>query len=89
PVQFKDVFLKRETIDEDHANPWKVWKQMGRPRFPDKNQVEILKSVAIPHQRTDRLTSINGRLKLSLTLTKNEVSLIELRPVKDETDTYI
>ncbi|MBU9721777.1 MULTISPECIES: GH39 family glycosyl hydrolase [Bacillaceae] len=89
PVQFKDVFLKRQTIDEDHANPWNVWKQMGRPRFPDKTQVATLKDMAQPLRRTARLASNNGRLKLSFTITKNEVSLVELIPVKDETSTYI
>ncbi len=89
PLLFKDVFMKRQTIDENHANPWRIWKQMGRPRFPSKSMVQTLKDTAQPLIRTERIANENGGITLTLSLTKNEVSLIELLPVKDETNTYI
>ncbi|MBU9712968.1 GH39 family glycosyl hydrolase [Evansella tamaricis] len=90
PIQNnKDVFIKRQTIDENNGNPWKVWKQMGRPRFPKKDQIETLKEVAKPRIRTERTSTKNGRVKLTFTLTKNEVCLIEVNPINDETKSYI
>jgi len=88
PVPAGEIFMKRQTVDEEHANPWKTWQQLGRPRFPDKSTVETLKQAAVPQLRTERLSAPNGVLSLSLKLTKNEVTLIELSPVKDETATY-
>ncbi|ADU28820.1 GH39 family glycosyl hydrolase [Evansella cellulosilytica] len=89
PFPYKEAFIKRQTIDENHANPWKVWKQMGRPRFPKQNEIETLIEVAKPQIRTERKLVIDGRLPLTITLTKNEVSFIEISRVKDETETYI
>ncbi|SDY28262.1 xylan 1,4-beta-xylosidase [Evansella caseinilytica] len=89
PAHAKNLFIKRQTIDEDHANPWKVWKQMGRPRFPWKKEVHTLQQAAEPHLRTARMESMDGKITLPLLLTKNEVSLIEITAIEDETDTYI
>lgn len=89
PAAFKDVFVKKQTINEEYGNPWKAWKQLGRPRFPSKAMIETLREVAKPLITTDRAASENGYVKLKFTIAKNEVSLFELMPVKDETDTYL
>ncbi|UFT98766.1 xylan 1,4-beta-xylosidase [Radiobacillus kanasensis] len=89
PVEAGNLFIKRHTVDEQHANPWQAWKDMGRPRFPSQDMVETLKRVAQPLVRTDNRKSEDGKIVLTVTLTKNEVSLIEVIPVGDETDTYI
>ncbi|MBH8590567.1 xylan 1,4-beta-xylosidase [Paenactinomyces guangxiensis] len=89
PVSFNEVFVKRQTVDENHANPWRTWQEMGRPRFPDKTSVETLRQVAKPLVRTSRMKSVGGKVTYRATLTKNEVTLMEFIPVKDETDTYI
>ncbi|WP_078544942.1 GH39 family glycosyl hydrolase [Litchfieldia alkalitelluris] len=89
PVGFKDGFVKRQTIDENHANPWKVWQQMGRPRFPDKASVETLREAAVPKITTARLEAEEGIVTLLITLTKNEVTLIEINPIRDETESYV
>ncbi|MDQ0338589.1 xylan 1,4-beta-xylosidase [Caldalkalibacillus uzonensis] len=87
-IDAKEVFIKRQTVDEQHANPWRVWQQMGRPRFPKPAQVDTLKEAAIPLLRTEKREGLQGWLLLSFTLTKNEVTFIEVMPVKDETPTY-
>jgi xylan 1,4-beta-xylosidase len=89
PIPFEDVFVKRQTVDEDNGNPWAVWKQMGRPRFPNKKAVETLRQVAQPKVTTCRMRTENNILRLQVRLTKNEVTLIEVEPVKDETYTYV
>lgn len=89
PVSSGEYFMKRQSVDENHANPWKVWKELGRPRFPDKESVETLKEAAIPKLSTAKQKKeADGYLKLSITLTKNEVTLIELRAIVYETQTY-
>lgn len=88
PVSYSEAFLTRQTVNEKHANPWRVWQEMGRPRFPSKAQVEILRQAAEPLLTTSNLVVENGKLALSIRLEKNEVTLIEIFPKKDETETY-
>lgn len=89
PVSSDQYFLKRQSVDEHHANSWKVWKEMGRPRFPDKQSIETLREASIPKLMTAKINKEEeGYLKLAITLSKNEVTLIELNEMKDETETY-
>lgn len=89
PAPGDDLFIKRQTVDEQHANPWKTWKEMGRPRFPSHSMVNTLRQAAQPLLRTARAKSEAGFVTLDVTLTKNEVTLIEIVPVRDETDSYV
>lgn len=89
PVTSDAYFLKRQTVNENYANPWKTWKDMGRPRFPDKQSIETLREASITKLMTTKINKEeDGYLKLPITLTKNEVTLIELSEMKDETGTY-
>lgn len=89
PVTAENVFVKRQTVDENHANPWKTWKEMGRPRFPNQEMVKTLQQASQPLVRTSHKKSEDGLIKLELTLTKNEITLIEIIPIKDETNSYV
>lgn len=89
PVGFKSAFIKRSIVNEDYGNPWRTWIQMGRPRFPSKEIVETLKEVARPLVTTSRTEVDNGSLTLKLKLGKNEVSLIQISEIQDESHTYI
>ncbi|WP_096187621.1 GH39 family glycosyl hydrolase [Evansella halocellulosilytica] len=88
PFKADHVFMFRETADENHANPWKVWKELGRPRFPSQKQVKLLQTADQPLVRTNQLQTDNQEVSFNFTLTKNEVTYIELQSVHDETDSY-
>lgn len=89
PLDCASVFMKRSTINEQYGNPWRTWIQMGRPRFPSRQTVEILKEVARPLVTTSRVEIEGNSLKLPITLAKNEVSLIEIMRIQDESHTYL
>ncbi|OXT09571.1 xylan 1,4-beta-xylosidase [Thermoanaerobacterium thermosaccharolyticum] len=89
PVGFKDVFIKKQTIDEENGNPWGTWIHMGRPRFPSKEQIKTLRDIARPEIKTGRATSNDGYVNLKFRLGKNAVVLFELTEVMDESSTYI
>ncbi len=89
PMNAKEAFVKKQTVNEEHANPLKTWMQMGRPRFPDKSMISTLQQAAQPLLSTGRQQVENGVLRLKVILTKNEVSFFELCGVNDEADTYI
>lgn len=89
PIAASDVVIQRQSVNERDGHPFNAWKQMGRPRFPDRTLVNMLRRAAQPNVTTSGARVRDGRLSLSLRLTKNEVTLLEIVPVKDETDTYI
>ncbi|MGN8647459.1 GH39 family glycosyl hydrolase [Gracilibacillus sp. HCP3S3_G5_1] len=88
PLDAGEYFVSSQSISEKYANPWKVWQQMGRPRFPSKAQVETLQQSAIPLFESAQRKLTGEDLTLDLTLTKNEVRLIEIEAIHDETETY-
>lgn len=89
PCTQDKVFMKKQSVNENYGNPLKTWMKMGRPRYPSKDQVETLRQAAVPYFEAECLASENGSLRLTLTLTKNELTLIELLNIQDESNTYI
>lgn len=89
PIAGEAAFVKRQTVDEQHGNAWNTWRQLGRPRFPKPHEAATLRQAAQPQLRTARMDIKNGELMLELSLTKNEVTLLELFPIRDETASYV
>lgn len=89
PLDCEWVFVKKSTINEQYGNPWRTWIEMGRPRYPSRQAVEILKEVAKPLVTTSRTNVEKDCLKLNLKLGKNEVTLVEIMKMEDESHTYI
>ncbi|MFD2657406.1 GH39 family glycosyl hydrolase [Gracilibacillus thailandensis] len=88
PLANGKYFVSSKSISEKHANPWRVWQEMGRPRFPSKAQVETLKQSAVPLFESFQEHANDVGLQLDVQLTKNEVKLIEVELLKDETPSY-
>jgi xylan 1,4-beta-xylosidase len=83
------VLALRSRVHEGAGNPWGLWREMGRPRFPDPRTVELLKEAAHPAVSAERLYASRGKLKLSLSLERNEVTLVELSAFADESPSYL
>lgn len=82
------VLVRRRRVHETAANPRALWVTLGRPRFPDRATVEVLKQAAVPAVEAFVLTSEAGRFRLELNLEPNEVTLVELYPFEDQTPDY-
>lgn len=54
--------LKR--IDEDHANPKKLWQEMGSPTYVNKDQIKELR--ASSQLKIENLKMQNGKISLEL-----------------------
>lgn len=78
--------LLTRTVDENHANPLKVWHDLGEPVSLTKQQIRLLKEAAIPSTDTCRLHAENGELRFTLTLEENSVAYFELMPVTGHGD---
>lgn len=79
----------RRRVSEEWANPWGLWRRLGRPRNPDRAVIDALKDSAAPRIESAVLEPNAGALEIQLTLTRNEVTLIEFTPFCDETDSYL
>lgn len=56
--------------------------------FPSKKEVQFLQEAAKPLITTSRLDNSDNNIRLDLTLTKNEVTVIEMHTIQDETESY-
>ncbi len=75
-------------VDEDHANPYRVWEMLGRERNPSRAQVALLHEAARPLCQYSPLLERDGQVSLDLTLGKNAVLLVDLVPVEDQSSRY-
>ncbi|MFI9639948.1 xylan 1,4-beta-xylosidase [Micromonospora sp. NPDC051925] len=85
PPDATSVFLLRSSVSEEAGNAWAAWGEMGRPRSPRPGQLDALREAAEPARSHHALPVAAGRVALDLTLTRHEVTLVELTPVRDET----
>ncbi|HET9128989.1 MAG TPA: hypothetical protein VFN73_12980 [Propionibacteriaceae bacterium] len=88
PLPSGPVFVNRSRVHERAGNPWGAWQAMGRPHQPSPAQVETLRRLAEPHRTSWQQPSEGGVLRLDLDLERNEITLVELEPVRDETASY-
>ncbi|MFC9125828.1 xylan 1,4-beta-xylosidase [Streptomyces sp. NPDC057099] len=85
PVPGDEVFVRRSSVDEERGNAYTAWRHMGSPASPKPGQLDILHEAAEPARTHRRLTVEDGRVDLPLTLSRHEITLVELTPVVDET----
>ncbi|MFD1717750.1 GH39 family glycosyl hydrolase [Georgenia deserti] len=83
------AFVLRRSVNETEGNAWAAWCELGRPRFPTRRQLDLLRESAEPVRRHGSLPVSGGRVALDLTLGRHEVSLVEIDPVVDETPAWI
>ncbi|MBN1172092.1 MAG: xylan 1,4-beta-xylosidase [Micromonosporaceae bacterium] len=82
------AFLLRSTVNEEAGNAWAAWCAMGRPRSPSRRQLETLREAAEPARSHRSLPVVDGRIDVDLILGRNEVTLVELEAVVDETPAW-
>lgn len=85
PAASGEAFVRRSTVDEEYGNAYTAWRHMGSPRSPKPGQLEVLHEAAEPARTHRRLRLEDGRADLALTLSRHEISLVELTRVRDET----
>jgi xylan 1,4-beta-xylosidase len=79
------AFVRRRSVSEDDGNPWAAWCEMGRPLAPGDRQLDALREAAEPARSHRSVPVAGGRADVDLVLRRNEVTLLEVTPVVDET----
>jgi xylan 1,4-beta-xylosidase len=79
------AFLLRSTVNEEYGNAWAAWGSMGRPRSPKPRQLDALREAAEPVRSHRSVPIADGHVRIDLSLARNEVTLVEVSAVEDET----
>jgi xylan 1,4-beta-xylosidase len=80
PDAARRVLLHHYRIDETHSNAWTAWKTMGSPQHPTPEQYTALEAAGQLQQLdSPRWMEVRGgAAKLTITLPRQAVSLLEL-----------
>ncbi len=78
----KDYLLIKYRIDEDNANPYNIWKEMGNPSMPNNEQLHLLRqNQEISIERAPESIKVNkGVYKEAITVPASSVCLVMLVP---------
>jgi xylan 1,4-beta-xylosidase len=79
------AFMLRSSVSEEAGNAWAAWCEMGRPPSPSSRQLDALREASQPARSHRALPVVAGRVELDLTLSRHEVTLVEITAVIDHT----
>ncbi len=65
-------------IDETHANPKRVWSEMGAPEYPSLAEVERLRAASRMVPEPQPCEEVNGSVTLIIALPPHAVAAIRL-----------
>jgi xylan 1,4-beta-xylosidase len=68
-------------IDEDHANPKRVWKEMGSPEYPSPEQVDLLEAASICAAEPIATTYADKKLQIELEIPPHGIAAITVHGV--------
>lgn len=81
PAGVRKVSEERFEVDQDHSNPYAVWKKMGSPEKPSPAQYRKLKAAGKlrPSAPSRRINVSGASLRLSLSEPSQGVSLLKFK----------
>ena len=87
-MDIPEVIVKRQRVNEEYGNAWTCWRTLGMPRYPAQDQMKTIHHAAVPKLDLGRLTAENHRICLDLILQRNEICLVEIQSLHDQTTSY-
>ena len=67
-----------ERIDEEHANPRRLWQNMGEPEYLSAMQVQQLETASILRPESQHWTYEGGNVDLTVVLPPQSVAAITI-----------
>jgi xylan 1,4-beta-xylosidase len=79
-IPAKSIKLTQYRIDDAHSNAYEVWKQMGSPQQPTKEQITILEKAGQLQQlnTTETLNIKDHSTQINIALPRQAVTLLKL-----------
>ncbi|WP_402462515.1 GH39 family glycosyl hydrolase [Isoptericola aurantiacus] len=81
--------VHRSRVAQETGDVHAAWRHLGRPASPTARQLDLLHEASEPVRETGSADVVDGRVELTLTLRRHEVTLVEVDPVRDETPAWI
>lgn len=78
--------LMKKTVDEDHANPLRIWHDMGEPSSLTDVQKDILRTAAVPGIHTEELISDGVSSEVTVECKGNSVVKFDIFPAAQRSD---
>ncbi|MBO4346563.1 MAG: cellulase family glycosylhydrolase [Lachnospiraceae bacterium] len=76
-----EYFMLEKTVNEDHANPLKMWHEMGEPASMNNAQKELLRKAAEPGLDSSNVFVNGNKLSLKFDLEENELRFFEITKI--------
>lgn len=89
PFEEKEAVVNHSIVNEEYGNIWQSWEKMGRPRYPSRKEVEMIRKASLPAVSLTSEMVKGNMLTLTIELAKNELRLIEIYPKHQEKQPYI
>ncbi|HOB08374.1 MAG: xylan 1,4-beta-xylosidase [Limnochordia bacterium] len=89
PAAGEQAIMVKKLVNGDHANPLQTWVNLGQPRSLNREQVGILQAAAEPLQTDAKLVPKDGLYEVPLDLVGNQLCMVEIIPVEDQSHTYV
>lgn len=89
PAIGKQAIMVKKLVGGQQANPLQTWSNLGKPRSLNKQQLDILQAAAEPMQTDAKLVNNDGVYGIDITIACNQLCMVEIVPVVDNTGTYL
>ena len=86
PAENGTYALIHKLVDEKVCNPLKVWLDLGSPKNPSQEQLELIRSCSLPQVSTNKVEVTDGTFTFSRTLSRNALVYFQLRRITPEVD---
>jgi xylan 1,4-beta-xylosidase len=83
------AYLARREVGGPQGDPLRTWSRMGKPRYPSREQLELLRAAAEPARSDAVLKASDGRYEVGLTVAPDRLVLIEIMAAPDATASYL
>ena len=88
PCAYEEVFVSIRKVDAVRGNAFAAWKKMGRPRWPERDRMEILQSAQHPEIENRKIKCESGHARITTELPVNGIQLVLMRKVRREENDY-
>jgi xylan 1,4-beta-xylosidase len=78
-IPSKEVTVKYYRIDQEHSNSYEVWKKMGAPQQPTREQIaELEKAGQLKQTATTHETIKKGLLQMNMQLPRQGIVFLKI-----------
>lgn len=86
PLENGTYSVVTKLVDEVTCNPLKAWLDLGSPSNPNKEQLELIRSCALPQTTTRREKVTQGKMVLPFTLSRNALLYFKVQKIAPQLD---